>query len=147
MSTKSTPVEILDIFNDRQKIINWKPNIDISIERTKGSYKVIAINKETNKSIGRVYIFDIHEYKPGKFKGHLARLHVSDKFRNNGIGRKLLETAINTFSDLHLYGYAVPNRNKEKDDNSKELYRKRLKNFYKSVGLNSVGTGDKVEFN
>lgn len=110
-------------------------------------YKVIAIDKETNKSIGRIYIFDIHEYREGKYKGHLARLHVSDNYRNIGIGRKLLETAIHTFNDLYLYGYAVPNRNKGMDDNSKEEYRKRLKLFYNSVGLKSIGNGHKVEFN
>lgn len=38
MSTKTTPSEILDIFNDRQKVISWKNNIDICIKRTKGSY-------------------------------------------------------------------------------------------------------------
>lgn len=143
--TKSTHSDILDLFSDRIGSFDLDNNIQIRIERTKGSYKVIAIDKLTNKSIGRIYIQEIKKKKGGGFIAQLRRLHVSDKYRNKGIGRKLLETAIDTFNDIDLYGHASPNRIDNLDDDNFEKYRNNLKKLYNSVGLKSVGSGHRVE--
>lgn len=142
--TKSTPSEILDIFNDRIKSFDIEDNIKISIERTQGSYKVVAHDKGSNKSVGRIYIQEIKP-KGDTYIAQLRRLNVSDSHRGIGLGRKLLEIAIETFKDIDLYGHASPNRNKEMTDENMEEYRKRLKMFYDSVGLKSVGNGHRVE--
>jgi len=140
--TRITSNRILDVFNDR--ISDYIDNgIHIKVERTKGSYKVVAY--DNGKSVGRIYIQDIREKSDGGYIAHLRRLHVTNTHRNLGLGRKLLETAINTFRDIDLYGHASPNRNKDMFRDNSEEYRERLKSFYNSVGLKSVGIGHRVE--
>lgn len=145
LETKSTPDHILDIFKDRVKTFDIENNIQIDILRTKGSYKVLATDKKTNKSVGRIYIQEIKLKKDGEYIAQLRRLNVNDSHRGMGIGRKLLEIAIDTFKDIELYGYASPNRNKGMTDDNFEDYRERLKGLYNSVGLKSVGLGHKIE--
>lgn len=142
--TKATPSDILDVFKDRVKSFDIEGDIRINIERTSGSYKVVAIDKKTNKSVGRIYIQEIRRKGKG-YDAQLRRLNVSDTHRGTGLGRKLLEIAIDTFKDIDLYGHASPNRNKGMDSNNTEEFRSRLKKFYGSVGLKSVGTGHRVE--
>ena len=140
--TKSTPSEVLDMFDDRAKKIK-ENGIIYSVEKTKGSWKVVAT--DNGKSIGRIYIQEIKPNGKGGYKAQLRRLNVSDTHRGKGIGRRLLEIAIDSFKDLDLYGHASPNRNKDMDDDNFEEYRERLKKFYSSVGLKSVGPGHRVE--
>src|SRR5690606_37524681 len=109
-SNRYTPSDVLDKFNDRIRSFDMNDEIEIRIERTKGSYKVIAIDKNTNKSVGRIYITDIKPKEDSDgYRAQLRRLHVSNEYRNKGIGRNLIETAIETFSDLDLHGHASPN--------------------------------------
>lgn len=132
--TRNTPQEILDLFEDRVKSYDLDDKFRLSIERTPSSYKVIIIDKSNNKTVGRIYVQDIRN-RNGKFTAELRKLHVSDEYRGLGLGDKLLGTAIETFSDIELYGYASPNRNKEMKADQKEDYRERLFKFYDRHGL------------
>lgn len=137
--TKSTPNEILDLFDDdRLRSYDIDNNFSISILRTKGSFKVIIMNKETNKVVGRVYIQEIKPNSKGGYKAELRRLYVNDEYRSKKFGEILLTTIMNTFPEIDLYGYPSPNRNKEMDDFNKEEYRKRLLKFYDRIGLKRV---------
>ncbi len=135
--TKNTPQEILDLFDDKIKSYDLDDKFKLSVDRTKSSFKVIIVDKVNNKTIGRIYIQDIRN-REGKFTAELRRLYINDEYRGLGLGDKLLSTAIDTFSDIELYGYASPNRNKGMKDNEKEGYRKRLFNFYDRHGLKRV---------
>jgi len=132
--TRNTSQEILDLFDDRVKSYDLDDKFKLSIERTPSSFKIIIIDKSTEKTVGRIYVQDIRN-RNGKFTAELRKLHVSDDYRGLGLGDKLLGTAIDTFSDIELYGYASPNRNKEMKDEDKEEYRQRLFNFYDRHGL------------
>ena len=132
--TRNTSQDILDLFDDRVKYYDLDDNFKLSIERTPSSFKVIIIDKSSNKTVGRIYVQDIRN-RNGKFTAELRKLHVSDEYRGIGLGDKLIGTAIETFSDIELYGYASPNRNKEMKNDEKEDYRERLFKFYDRHGL------------
>lgn len=133
--TKSTPNEILDLFDDgRLKTYNIDSNFSISILRTKGSFKVVVIERTTNKVVGRVYLQEIKPTADG-YKAELRRLYVNEEYRGRKLGEILLTTIMNTFPEIDLYGYPSPNRNKLMDDSNKEEYRERLLKFYDRLGL------------
>jgi GNAT superfamily N-acetyltransferase len=140
--TKVTSEKILDVYSKRIHDFFTDGGIHIKIERTKGSYKVVAY--DSGKSVGRIYIQEIKESDRG-YIAQLRRLHVSNSHRSTGLGRKLLETALDTFKDIDLYGHASPNRFDNMTDDNMEEYRNRLKSFYNSVGLENVGPGHRVE--
>jgi GNAT superfamily N-acetyltransferase len=139
--TKPTDKFILDKFSNRIRDFH-QADFLIRVERTKGSYKVVSY--KNGKSVGRIYIQQIKE-TPRGYKAELRRLNVNNEYRSKGLGRILLETAIDTFKDIDLYGYASPNRFNDLTEDNREEYREGLKKFYESVGLKSVGNGHKVE--
>ena len=136
--TKSTPNEILDLFDDgRLKSYNIDNDFKISILRTKGSFKVVAIERTTNKVVGKVYLQEIKPSSDG-YKGELRRLYVNEEYRGRKLGEILLKTIMNTFPEINLYGYPSPNRNKGMDNSNKEEYRERLLKFYDRIGLKKI---------
>ena len=135
--TRNTPQEILDLFDDRIKSYDLDNKFKLSIMRTKNSFKVIIIDKTNNKTAGRIYIQDMRN-RDGKFTAEMRRLYINDEFRGLGLGNKLLGIVIDTFSDIELYGYVSPNRNKDMKDSEKENYRQRLFDFYNKHGLKRV---------
>jgi hypothetical protein len=132
-----TPQDTLDLFNNRIQSYDLDNKFKLSIERTKSSFKVIIVDKTNNKTVSRIYIQDIRKVN-GKFIAEIRRLHVNDEYRGLGFGDKVLSVALNTFSDIELYGYASPNRNKDMKDEEREDYRQRLFNFYSKHNLNRV---------
>lgn len=132
--TRNTPKDILDLFNDRITSYDLDDRFKLSIERTKGSFKVIIVDKSNNKTVSRIYVQDIRKIGD-KFTAEIRRLYVNDEYRGKGFGEKVLSVMLNTFSDVELYGYASPNRNKEMKEEEREDYRQRLFNFYSRMGL------------
>jgi len=146
--TESTPSIILDLFtDDRLKSYNINDDFSLSIERTKGSFKVIIKDKNlNNKVIGRVYVQEIKPNGKNGYKAELRRLYVNDEYRGNKFGEILLRTALDSFPEIDLYGYPSPNRNKDMNDDNLEDYRKRLIKFYDRLGLKKVSDkSNKVE--
>jgi predicted GNAT family N-acyltransferase len=142
--TRETPKEILDLFSNRIQNIDLDDNLEMSVERTKGSYKIIIINKLTNKTIARLYIQSIKE-KNGKYHAEVRRVHVNDEYREKGLGSKLMQKVIDVFGDLNLYLYPSPNRIKDLSDTNREDYRNRLVNFYGKYGFKKVGDTNRME--
>lgn len=106
--TKSTPNEILDLFDDgRLKTYIIDNNFTISILRTKGSFKVVALERMTNKVVGVVYLQEIEATSDG-YKGEIRRLYVNEEYRGRKLGELLLTTIIDTFPEINLYGYPSP---------------------------------------
>lgn len=102
--------------------------------RTQHAYVLNAYYKD--KSIGCVYVFGLKRGTDSKIHGYVARVHVSKKFRNIGIGTKMMLNIIKNFGDCVLHiSSASPNRIDGLTDNNREKYRNKLYTFYARLGF------------